>query len=358
MKRKILALILIILILAPFVQTASADNSGLCYTATNDKLLDIGLMTAFVGGVSYVPAEVLSTFGVYYNYFDSSTTAMLFNSNKQIFFELSSGNTKDSAGTTYSVSATFKNGQVYVPASWVCTYFGLNCSVISGSGYGDILRIKNGAEVLSDWDFLDAATSIMRTRYNEYYGTSTPVSPSPTPTQNGDDDINGASVSLSFIGLPSDKLLNSLDNYSANVCFFVTADEVMGAPDTVRRICGSGHSIGIYCASSPETECENTSELIFEAAQVRPILVTSPVALSQSLKTYAEANGYAYFEAAIKIADTVKSSSVITSELKDAEGYTSIIIPYNEYTDSFLPYVLQFISNKHITIVPLRETLV
>jgi len=357
MHRKILAAILVILVLAPFVQTASADNSGLCYTATNDQLLDIGSMAAYSGGVAYVPAKLFSTFGVYCTYFDSSTTAMLYDSNKQVYFNLSSGKTDDGEGTTYTATAIFKNGQIYVPVSWMCTYFGLYYSIIGGNGYGDILRIKNGAEVLSDSDFLDSAKSILRTRYNEYYGTTTPASPSPSPTQNGEAN-NGASISLSFIGLPGDELLDSLDNYSAKVCFFVTAEEVKKAPDTIRRICGSGHSIGIYCVSSPETECDETAELIFEAAQVRPVLVTSPTALSQSLVNYAEENGYAYFKAAIDIPDTVKSSSEITSELKDAEGYSSITISYNEYTEEYLPYVLQYISNKRIAILPLRETLV
>ncbi len=180
MQRKIIAVMLIILFLAPFVQTANADNSGLCFTATNDLLLDLGSMTTFVGGIAYVPAKVFSTYGVYLNYFDSKSTALLYNSTKQVFFELTSGNSKDGAGNILSVSATLKNGQVYVPVAWVCQYFGLYYSYIGGDGYGDVISIKNGGEVLTDSQFLNAASSLMRTRYNEYYGTTATATPTPT----------------------------------------------------------------------------------------------------------------------------------------------------------------------------------
>jgi hypothetical protein len=358
MQRKIIAVLLVILFLAPFIQTANADNSGLCFTATNDLLLDLGSMTTFVSGIAYVPAKVFSTYGVYYNDFNSKTTATLYNSSKNIFFNLSSGNSYDSSENPYSVSATLKNGQVYVPVAWVCNYFGLYYSYIPGDGYGDIIRIKNGGEVLTDSQFLNAASSIMRTHYNEYYGTSTPATPTPSQPVSSGVETEGASASLSFIGLPSGKLLDSLDNYSAEVCFFVTEAEVAQAPDIIRRICGSGHSIGIYCSSSPEEECSKTSDLIFEAAQTRPVLICSAASISANAKTYAASNGYAYFVPAVEIASTNKNSIGVTSKLKDIVGYTSIIITITENTDSFVPSVLSFASSHHITLLPLRETMV
>jgi len=358
MQRKIIAVMLVILFLAPFVQTATADNSGLCFTATNDLLLDLGSMTAFVGGISYVPAKVFSTYGVYFNYFDSDTTATLYNSSKNIYFDLSSGNSYDSFDNQYSVSATFKNGQVYVPVSWVCQYFGLYYSYISGDGYGDIIRIKNGGEVLTDSQFLNAASSLMHTRYNEYFGTTSPTTSTPSEPVTSGKESEVASASLSFIGLPSEKLLDSLDDYAAKVCFFVTANEVASSPDVIRRIYGSGHSIGIYCSSSPEQECILTADLIFEAAQIRSTLICSSASISENAKAYAGSNGYAYFDPAIEIFSTAKHSSDITSKLEDIVNYTSIIITITENTDSIVPFVLQYASSHHITLLALRETMV
>jgi len=359
MHRRITACILVLLLVAPFVVTASADSSGLCFTATNDHLLELSSMTAFVGGVSYVPAKVFFTYGVYYNYFEAESTATLYNSSKQIYFDLTNGNSYDSYNTPYSVSAVFKYGQVYVPADWVCRYFGLGYSYISGTGYGDVLRLKNGGEVLSDSQFLDAATTTMRNRYNDYYGNSDPVLPSVSPSQLQPSATNGtASVSLCFIGLPSGKTLDSLDNYSVKVCFFVTAEEASGSPDTIRRICGSGHSIGIYCTTSPESECGAAADVIFEAAQVRPILVSSPAAIFQSSSDYADSNGYAYFKPAIELPASTNNSLGITSKLDGIRGYTSISVPISKSTETYLPYILQYVANKHITVTPLLETMV
>jgi len=305
-----------------------------------------------------VPAKVFSVYGVYYNYFDSKSTALLYSGNKQIFFELTTGNSYDSYYTPYSVSAVFKYGQVYVPVAWVCNYFGLGYSYINGTGYGDILRIKNGGEVLTDSQFLEAATSLMRSRYNEYYGNVDPVSPLPSQTQPSDSETDTASASLSFIGLPSDKMLESMDAYAVKVCFFVTAAEATASPDTIRRIYGSGHSIGIYCSSSPESECTEAADVIFEAAQTRPILLTSPTAISKSCSTYADANGYAYFQPATVLPISTKSAADVKSKLNDIKGYTSFVVSVTDYTEDYLPSVLQFLATKHITVIPLRETLV
>ena len=355
MQRRIIAIIIVFILFVPFVVTASADSSGLCFTATNDNLLELSYMTAFVGGTTYIPAKVFSTYGVYYSYFESKTTAELNNGTKQIFFDLSSGNSYDSFNETYSVSAVFKNGQVYVPVAWVCNYFGLGYSYINGNGYGDIVRLKNGKEVLSDSKFLEAATNLMRNRYNEYFGNVEPVTPVPTQTPTDDTEIGKASVSLCFIGLPSEKMLDSFDNYAFKACFFITAEEAAKAPDTIRRMCGSGHSIGIYCGISPDNEVQAAEEIIFEAAQVRPTLITSPAIISQSCLLYADANGYAYFSPAIEIPANTKNSANIISKLEAVKGYTSLSITVTADTENYLPYLLQFITTKHITLLPLLE---
>ena len=356
MKRRIIAVLLVLLIIAPLTVSVSADNSGLCFTATNDTLLDLGSMAAYSGGLLYVPSRVFSTYGVYSNYFESNSTALLYNSSKQIFFELSTGNSYDSSGTYYSVSAIYKNGQVYVPVAWVCSYFGLSYSYISGSGYGDIVRIRNGMEVLTDTQFLDAATSLMKSRYNEYYGTNTPATPTPSQPKPDESPNDTANVQLCFIGLPSEKALDSLDTYAAiKVCFFVTADEALNAPDTIRRIYGSGHSIGIYCKNSPESEITSASDAIFEAVQVRPILLTSPTSISKACSEYASANGYAYYRQKISFTDS-KSVKDITSKIESTKGYVSLCITLGDKMNKNLPSILQFLASKHISVLPLLET--
>lgn len=358
MKKKIISLVLTAVILAvPFAVSVSADNSGLCFIAVNDTLLDLGSTGVYSGGILYVPCKVFSSFGIYYSYFEANATAMLYNSSKQIFFELNSGNSYDSNGTTYSVSAIFKNSQVYVPVAWVCGYFGIYYSYISGIGYGDIVRIKNGGEVLTDMQFLDAATSLMRSRYNEYFGTVSPVTPAPSQPQPSETIHDSrTSVSLCFIGLPSDDMLDSLDSYGLKACFFVTAEDVSASPDTIRRICGSGYGIGIYCKNAPEKELSAASDALFDAAYVRPTMITSPPSISKTCSEYAKANGFAYCKQVMSFPANFKYVSEITSKIDNIDGYVSIFFISGDNIGKNLPYILQFITSKRISVLPMLET--
>lgn len=358
MKNRILSLILVFALVLALSLSAAADNSGLCFTATNDTLLDLGSMASSVGGMYYVPCKVFSTFGVYMNYFEASSTALLFNNDKQIFFDMTSGNSYDAEKNYYSVSAIFRNGQVYAPVYWVCNYFGLSCSVISGVGYGDIVRIKNGAQALTDSQFLDAATSLMRSRYNDYYGVTATASPSPSQPKPGDGAQSTASVALCVIGLPSQSLMGTLDNYGGKACFFVTEEEVLNAPDMIRRICASGNSIGIYCKADPDSEIQQTADAIFDAAQTRAVLITSPAAISEACAQYAKASGFAYYKQELSFAGNFIYDGKLASKFDDEKGFFTAGFIAGDNLDKYMPYILQHLADAQIAALPLLETYV
>ena len=362
MQRKIISLILVLLLCAPLIETASADNSGLCFTATNDTLLELGSMPITANGTVYVPGSIFAKpFGVYYNYFDARSTAMLYNSYKQIYFDLYNGNCTDSNGTTYSASAVYKKGQVYVPLAWICWYFNLDYSYKNGNGYGDLLRIVNGNEVLTNQQFFDAAASLMQSRYNDYFGVNTSVTTTPSPsTPNSSGNNTGTpksgSISLSFVGIPTANFLNILDSYSLKACFFVTADDANNSPDIIRRICGTGHSIGIYCKSSVKSECDDAVTAIFEAAQKRPILITSPDSIAGNCSDYAKLNGFSYFKPKIEITGSLKYAYAVTSKLENNNGYISLLLNSDTSAEKLLPTILQYINSNGFSVLPLRET--
>lgn len=177
-----LAFLLAVILLFSGLSTVSADDIGICFVSTNDKLLELNYTPYFVGGFVYLSYDIFASFGIYFSYFEADNTALLYTNSKQIFFDLSTGQSYDSFFNTYATSAVMKNGQVYVPAAWVCQYFGLTYSYISGNGNGDVVRITNGTAVLNDGEFLKAAASLMRSRYSEYFGVSEPMKPSPALT--------------------------------------------------------------------------------------------------------------------------------------------------------------------------------
>lgn len=364
MKRKLLSLFLVCaLVTAALPVSVAADNTGVCFTATNDMLLDLGNAATYSGGSIYVPSRVFSTFGIYYSYFSSDATGMLYNGSKQAYFDLNEGTCYDSYGNYYSASAIYHNGQVYVPVAWTCYYFGLTYSSIGGVGYGDIIRIKNGGEVLTDSQFLDSVTRMMRSRYNEYTGGNNPppATPSPStapavPSVSADEEGTPGSVTLCFIGLPTDAVLDQLDTYGYKATFFVTADDANGSPDIVRRAYGSGYNIGVYCQSAPESECNAAAEAVFSAVHMRPTLMTSPTATAKTCAAYASEHGYAYYTQRNAFAETTSSASTVTARLEKAGGHVTLTFVSGNGTNKLMGSLPQYLSTKKYTVTPLLET--
>lgn len=363
MKRKLFSIFLVCALVATVLPVSvAADNTGVCFIATNDTLLDLGSAAAYSGGDVYVPSRVFSVFGIYYSYFPSNATGLLNNGSKQAYFDLNNDTCSDSYGNYYSAAAIYHNGQVYVPVIWTCYYFGLTCSAINGVGYGNIVRIKNGSEVLTDSQFLDAATSLMRSRYNEYTGSSTtPATPTQSPapiTSPATTDKEGppGSTTLCFIGLPSSTVLEQLGKYGYKATFFLTADEASASPDTLRRIYAAGNNIGIFCKNTPDNECTAAADAVFNAVQVRPTLLTSPSGAAKACAAYAADHGYAYYAQRNAFAETTSSASTVTAQLKEAAGHVTLTFVSGNGTNELISSLLQYLSTQKYTVTPLLET--
>jgi hypothetical protein len=115
--------------------------------------------------MTYVPYWVFNNFRIYYSFFSGNSPAPLYTSERQLYFNLADGSTYDGNNIPYSISAIYRGGVVYVPVGFVCAFFGIRNSYITGNGYGDIVRLKDSGAVLSDSQFLSAATSLMQSRY-------------------------------------------------------------------------------------------------------------------------------------------------------------------------------------------------
>lgn len=346
------------LLLAVPLSVAGADSSGVCFTATNDKLQLLSLRTVYVGGMAYVPYTIFSYFGVSANYFSSENVAMLNVGSNQVIFYLNDGTCVDGNGTSYPISATSLNGTVYVPAN-TGTFFGLSNTLIAGNGNGDVLRIKNGSQSLSDSEFLDAASSLMESRYAEYFGTpaTTPIPEiTPTPEPSESQEIDGGDVYLNFIGLPSSKLLDILRNNSVDACFFLTADDAAVDPDLVRRLIGEGNTVGVYCSAEPGNSCEKAAEAIQEAAFCRPTIMTTSQPENESHTAYAKSNGFAFYTPSKIITADVKDASAITLSLPKTHSVSDFCFYIGENTEAMLPMILQYLKSNGYEALPLLET--
>ena len=328
----------------------TVHSVSVSFTATNDNLAPLSEKPYFSGGSAYVPSSVFANFGIRTSYFQANNTIMMYDGTREIFFDWATGTTFDSNRVTYYTSAMHRNGTVYVPVAWVCIFFGLSYSFISGNGSGDVLRIKNGSEVLTDHQFINAASSLMSVRYSEFVGTPDP--PSPIRYEDRSDTY----VSLCLIGLPSACILDIFDTHGIRASFFVTAEDVDTAPDTIRRIAGSGHSIGIFFNSSPENEYAAAMEAIFNAARIRPMLMTSPSSISYRSIEFGEKNAMAYVTPQISLTGDVSASYIISS-IGSSQGNVTVFITITDDLITTLPSVLQFLATNNFSVLPMRETI-
>lgn len=375
--KKITAALLVVCLALAFaaVITPQAQAAGLNFISINDTLIDYAY--AYYSGSSvYVPATLFSYFGIYYSYFQDSQTAALVTNSIQIYFELESGNTYDSADNYYSAQAYYLYGTVYVPVGFMCSTFGLSWSTITGSSYGSIVRIKNSSVVLSDDQFLSAATLSMQSMYNAYYGitsptpgTSVPVtsaptetpevtpteSPSPTPTP----DRSDTSVYLCFAGLPDEQLARSLSARGYPAAFFLTSEQVSAEPDTVRALVVDGFAIGVWFED--EQGYADAAEEIRKRTGISTLLVTSSPENAQLCREFAQENSLVYWNCGVTAqpeqdGEMISSPVPYTSQIELERLRADVLIDLEQTETAAAISVLTYLATNRFTVAEVRET--
>ena len=297
MRKRLVALLVCLALLplagaGPAARGEASSGASLTFLSVND-LVPPELINAIVwyGGREYVPWQVFANYGlgVHYSFFQSSQTAYLYTDDRQLFFDLKNTSTFDGYGYYYSAHAIYLGGAVYLPLRLTCSFFDLRVSTISGSDYGVIARIVT-EPVLTDEELHHAATSHMR-RYYERYQGETPEPTAPPAETEKPVTHEGATLSLSFTGLPAGELLDRMKREGLRTAFFVTAEQVRSDPALLRRIAGEGHWLGVLCLEDPETEWPETAALIFAAARDLTLLLAAGEDVAESAAAYAAENG-------------------------------------------------------------------
>lgn len=346
--RKTLSLFLCLALLFAAVPAAAADD--VCFISTNDSLEQLTYQPYFSGSTAYVPISVFANFKIYNTYHYSSSTASLYSSSKQLYFDMETGETYDGQGNYYNVTPIWRGGAVYVPVDFVCQQYGLAWSYIQGNGYGDVLRIVDSDVHLTDAQFLTAAKQLMSSRYNAYVG-NTNSEDIPIP---GVDIASDCVVWLSFVGLPSSRLLDILGEYGVKAGFFLTAGELRDNTATVRRIVGEGHSIGVLCYGDPLAEYLEFRALLYEAAHTATVLIASGGdAYDELCRQAALENDLVFWDYdndCIQDGAGLSYASLVTAYLEYRPERLDTRALCTELTDATLPSVLSYITENNITV--------
>jgi hypothetical protein len=296
------------LVAFPAAADAGAENV-VYFTAVNNRLLELKAETMPVKIKSqiYVPCSVfnVSELGTRAQYFPDSQLAIVANETTKLYFDLSAGITYDNNGKYYKFAAAYVNNTAYLPVYYVVKEVFTDIAY-TYNRYEEfhLVRLTRG-DALSVEDFIGGAAMLIKIQlgqYNKSVATTEPTSapvetaapsptstyaPGPKPSDGGkaaEPDRSAVTVYLAFLGLGerTGELLDRLDKHGLKACFFASAEQLKAYPDLARRICGTGHTLGILLGENPELDYSEASEVLLSAARTAVFLTAADRELSDA----------------------------------------------------------------------------
>lgn len=334
------------------------------FTGIDSRLLKLsGPMPKYVGDTLYLPYTTFSTgeLGIYAAPSTNLNTILIYSSaTKSLKFDVATGITYDQDGTTIYRAAVASNGTVYLPAKFVCDYFGLLLSVVQASP-APIVRIKTTPYAVNDATFIGLYKNDMQAYYDAYFSSDSSTSAPTSSDPSGDPTYERVTLYLSFYSFTQGKmksLLDAMDSTPYKCLLLVTADEIAANADQLRRAVCSGHTIGIWLNSGEYDEYQTASSLLFEAAKVKTKLVSSGGDIRKAAEKMTAANSLIYWQPTRFYDESAKVSlTAITSRLSVVSGSReSLCFAFTDKTASVIRSTLSYLSQKKYTIRRITET--
>lgn len=299
-KKRLLAAALCALTLLGFAVPASGAGGTVYLMAVNEKVLDTTVenMPAVMGGVLYVPYTMLSirdsgiNLGVSALYSTTRRTLLVSNGQMGVVFDTQTNTAQDLQGNPVAARAMVRNSMIFVPIDWLCSYFGtISCSRVRTS-YGTLIRVTNGAVVLRDPDFVDAASGQLEEKQRNYLasiaslpGTPAPTAGPPGPGPSGEPSTPPlqAEVLLALDwGEQGAEMTAQLEARGERALLLFPWDGLKDKDDAIRRAAAAGHTIGLLLTGETVEDCriqgQEGRRLLAEIARC-PALVASAPAL-------------------------------------------------------------------------------
>lgn len=371
---------LFLLLTVPSVPAAAAAD--IYFTSVNDKLLELtsDTMPEVVGGILYVPYTVFDgnttgvNFGIFYSANKLQNTFVLYSRQKTLVFDLNANNSYDSAQNVYRFMAVTRNNKPYLPVSFVCDFFDLTYSY-RATDLAPLIRIKNADAVLDDRFFISAATSTMQSRYNSYLLSLASSQPE-TPAASSGSTVTAPAeqpqaeeavpICLSFLcsgGGSAETILDTLDSMNMYGLFLFPPDRLAENDDLIRRILGSGHSIGFTVADSGEASLsllEEGNRTLRVIARTAAYIVYIPN-LTDAARSQLEQDGWTCWTYTVKgiytSGTSYSAATKIISLLEKQDKTVFLQMDDSTISAGALSRILRFLKGGDYTVWKVFETL-
>lgn len=222
--------------------------------------------------------------GVGASYNVEKNTFVLYNAYETLLFDLENDTFTNTADEKFEVEVAYKSGMLYVPAS-VVSHFGLYVTLLfSHDGY-PIIRFTNGEQVYDDGTFVAQAESLISRAAQEYENELAqqnwvpvvePDDPEPEPPA----PAAPIEIYLAFQGdAVTRHTLDRLEVHKVRAAFFLTEAQILQEKKLVRDIYAAGHTIGLTVPSE-EQDAEDAllraSDALDEVLFFRSVLALLP----------------------------------------------------------------------------------
>lgn len=376
-KRPVLPLVLAVILAVGMFQPMPAAAANLYFTGINDSVapLTSSSMPYWSGGTLYVPYTVFDanqngvgvSLGLYTSYNHRSHIVTIFNLKQMLVFDLERGTCRDDmTGAAYDARAVMRYGKPYVPLYVVCSVFGLEYSYnqLSYISQGYLVRIKSADAVLDDGLFIDRARELINNRLRDYTQSLSPAETTPTipvsPSEPPEVDGGNVATYLAFRcesadGLPA--ILNTLDGTGQYALFFLAPQVIEEEGGLVRRILGTGHSVGILAREGEEEAISRGRLALEELAHTRTTLAYVPDGARAGL----EEQGWVcwketlYLEPGDSVGGTAFAGTVL-NRLGTRRRTVYLTLEGSGNTARVLPALLRQLSSNHYTVAVPVET--
>ncbi len=379
-RRRILPLLLAAVLFLGLARPMPVSAASLYFTGVNDSVVPLtaDTMPCWSGGTLYVPYTVFDakqngigvSLGLYTSYTRSTNTVTVYNLKQMLAFDLNNGTCRDEmTGMSYSSRAIMRNGKPYVALNMVCSFFGLEYSYnqLPYIPQGYLVRIKGADTVLDDATFIDVGRRLINDRLRDYTQslspaeTATPAVPSVTPP--AEPDVVGESDVATYLAIRCEDaegmaaILNVLDGQYA--VFFLTPQVIAEERDLVRRMLGTGHSVGILAPDGDEEALERGRLALEELAHTRTTLAYVP----EGARTGLEEKGWVCWQETLllepggSVGGTAFANTVL-SRLGARRRTVYLTLEGSDNTARVLPSLLRQLGGNHfITAIPIETRL-
>ena len=314
-KQFLLALLAAALALGAAIPVfASSGNVNLM--AVNDTVLievTIDNMPRTAGGLLYVPYTMLSyldtniNLGVNALYSTVERTVLVTDGQRGVVFDTRANTAEDLSGNPVSARAMVRNNMAFVPIDWLCEYFGSISCTRTRTRYGTLIRLTSSAAILSDESFVNAADNLLASSLNHYLasgGRGEGEDPAPSGSAAASKPPSGGELYLALRwGSEAAECAQLLEARGLRSLFLFTPAQLQEQDDLVRRLAGSGHTVGLALEGSDPGAClaqaAEGRRLLAAIARCPALVAAAPDLDGEGQKTLAQA-GFAVWSPTVR----------------------------------------------------------